>query len=98
MIYLILYDISEDKLRTKIAKRLIAEGFIRLQLSVFTGIQNPKDITLLWNQLNQWLQLEPSAKFYILPLTENNFRNMEILGSTDLDLDFLTGNQHTLFI
>ena len=54
MIYLVFYDISTDKIRNKIARRLEAEGFERLQLSVFIGLMNPKTKPMLWKQLTTW--------------------------------------------
>lgn len=98
MIYLIIYDISLDRLRTRISKRIIAEGYVRLQLSVFVGIKNPKSNKKLWSDLNIWLDKEQSSKFYVLKLTENNFRKMENIGYIDLDIDFLTGSKLTMFI
>ena len=98
MIYLVLYDISNDRIRTKVAKSLIAEGFERIQLSVFLGTVNPKENIKLWNELQKWLSAEPHSKLLLLPLTKNNFRKMLILGDFFPDIDYLTGNKHSLFI
>lgn len=98
MIYLILYDITSDPIRTKVAKRLTKEGYERLQLSVFTGIKHPKKIVGLWQALEVLLKKEPSAKFYVLKTTKNNFKEMEFIGLSDLDVDYLTGTRNSLFI
>lgn len=98
MMYLILYDISSDKIREKVAKKLIAQGYERLQLSVFSGIRSPKHNKAFWAELQQLLQPEPAAKFYALKISENNFRQMLILGENELDFDYLTGSLESLFI
>ena len=98
MIYLTIYDISKDSLRTKIAKRLIADGHERIQLSVFLGLESPKKNTILWNELQHWLALESHAKLYVIPITESHFRKMNVLGDDMPDIDYLTGKKHTLFI
>ena len=64
--YLIIYDISSDKIRAKIAKRLTAEGYDRIQLSVFSGIFSPKLNISLWKDLNLWIGNEKDAKFFVL--------------------------------
>ena len=51
MIHLIFYDISTDRIRTKIARRLVAEGYERIQLSVFAGNPHPQSNTQLWQDL-----------------------------------------------
>lgn len=97
MIYLVIYDISSDKIREKVAKKLIAEGFERLQLSVFSGIRSPKDNKAFWQVLVNLLQAEPSAKLYVLKVSIQNFRQMQIIGNHQIDFDYLTGQMDSLF-
>ena len=98
MMYLIAYDIGSDKIRSKVARRLTAEGFERIQLSVFSGIVHPKAVKGLWQDLQTWLKQEKSAKLYVLKLTKNNFRSMEIIGPLDWDIDYLLGDQNSIFV
>ena len=98
MIYLVFYDISTNAIRTKIAKRLVAEGYERIQLSVFVGIRHPKQNTALWNTLNDSLKNEPTAKFFVINLSVANFQNMSIIGQSDLDILYLIGKKNTIFI
>ena len=97
-IHLILYDITDDRIRTKIAKRLIAEGFDRLQLSVMIGNSDPLKITGLWPLLQQRLKPEPNAKFYTLQLLPNQVKKMSIIGEINIDIDFLLGTKSSIFI
>lgn len=96
MIYLLFYDITSNSLRTKIAKRLIAEGYERLQFSVYTFIENPQLNLSLWQELQTLLQAEPTAKLYVLSITKNNFRNIKIIGNLEHDIDYLLGEKRSL--
>ena len=96
MIYLLFYDVTSNSIRTKIAKLLIAEGFERLQLSVYTALYNPEKNQLLWGTIKQLLAPEPNAKLYVIAMTKNNFRNMKIIGNFDQDLDYLLGDKRSL--
>lgn len=98
MIYLVIYDISKDSLRTKIAGRLVAAGYERIQLSVFLGLWNPKENLILWGELQSWLAQDSLSKLFVIPLTKNNFREMQVLGGFKPDVDYWVGDLHTLFI
>ncbi len=97
MLYLIIYDISTDSIRNKIAKILIEASFERLQLSVFLGLENPKKDKRLWERLNENLKEEKDAKFYILPVPKSSLNNMISIGKNELDIKYLTGDKDSLF-
>ncbi len=96
MIYLIFYDISSDSLRTKIAKRFIAQGYERLQYSVYAAIENPAQNLLIWNELTTLLKEEQTAKLYVIPVSKKNFRRIKIIGTFGYDLDYLMGEKRSL--
>lgn len=96
--HLIFYDISTDSIRTKIAKRLIVEGYERIQLSVFVGTPHPNQNKLLWKNLRTWLKVEPTAQFCVIRVASLNFRNMTLIGKNKLDLAFLLGEKNSIFI
>ncbi len=96
--YLIFYDISSDSIRNKMAKRLIAEGYERIQLSVFAGLPNPKSNTLLWQNLNDWITADTTALLFILKVPPFNFSAMTMLGENQLDIPFLLGEKNSIFI
>jgi CRISPR-associated protein Cas2 len=98
MIYLIFYDISTDKIRNKIAKRVVAEGFERLQLSVFVGLVNPFLHPNLWHQLTTWASSDDLGKLYVISCTKKQFREMKIIGDNPLDLNYLIGEKSVIFI
>ena len=93
-----MYDISDNRLRTKISKRLTAEAYERIQLSVFTGTVHPRDVAGLWSSLETWLAEEETAKFYVLKMTKKNFKNLEAIGNLEWDMDYLAGTKNSIFI
>jgi len=98
MIYLIFYDIASDRLRNRIARLLISLGFERLQLSVFTGLENPVKNAYLWQNINKLLQKEPGSKLYVLPVRKDYFCAMQGIGIEELDLEYLAGIKRSLTV
>ena len=100
--YMIAYDISDDKWRTKTANKLVYYGFDRVQFSVFMGTVSDKNLAhfLQWFQKNV-LILAPSTSvsLIVLPLSIGQLDVMQLFGASEkLDLDMLTGRKHTLII
>ena len=98
MLYLVIYDIATDSIRTKIAKLLIASSYERLQFSVFLGLDNPKKDTELWKKFTELLKDEPEAKFYILPIPKNSLTSLMSIGKNSLDIEYLIGTKDSYFI
>ena len=100
MIYLICYDIEEDKKRKKISDRLIADGLERIQYSVFMGVLNKS----LLESLKIWLKskiAEPKSEndsVIILQLFPQQIQKMLILGEKEVDKMELSGQKNTLFL
>ena len=68
MRYLICYDISETKVRTRIAKILQYFGLDRLQYSVFGGEIKENHLKLLVKKLKKMRVEEGKDSIIILPL------------------------------
>jgi|JI6StandDraft_1071083.scaffolds.fasta_scaffold159058_1 CRISPR-associated endonuclease Cas2 len=100
MLHLACYDIEKDRLRTKLADKLLEYGFERIQFSVFLGTlrENRKEELLEW--VEKLLESTPPAerKFLLMPLAEAHALKSVWIAETDLDWDWLTGKQHTLII
>ncbi len=97
MNYLIVYDISSDRIRTKIADQLVAHSYDRLQLSVFSGLYHPRHFPQLWENIRRLLADEPEAKFFVIPLPDSSLRDMTVLGQYRPDIDYLTGDKDSMF-
>ena len=95
MTILVIYDISSDKSRKKIADRLLDIGMIRAQLSVFIGTVESNrldEIALFAEEL-----LTDSDRLYILPITRDNLRSARIVGQ-GFDEELVTDEVLTMVI
>lgn len=99
-IYLVCYDIADNKIRLKVAQLLIKWGYERFQKSIFTGLQHPADNGRLWLQLQQLLKKQENQtdKLVVMNISKPNFRNMKILGDTDIDIAYILGEKHTEYL
>lgn len=95
--YLLFYDITENSIRTRVAKLLEKEGFERLQFSVFIGTTNPKHFDI-WKNLAQFIKSTPHNKIYYLRISKENFYNIKTIGNFDQDLKFLAGDRSSLIL
>ncbi|MCW6038249.1 CRISPR-associated endonuclease Cas2 [Spirulina subsalsa FACHB-351] len=78
MVYLICYDIVEDRRRTKVSNLLEAYG-LRVQKSVFEAVLNSNQYQKLKGQLEGLIDLErDQLRFY--PLSEHCRAKVAILG------------------
>jgi CRISPR-associated endonuclease Cas2 len=96
---LICYDLENDALRARIAKRLLQDGLERVNRSVYLGECSETVLKHLTGWLRRAMQKAgPNDSLLILPVTKNAVWNMEILGRNDYDLPTITGDRHTLII
>jgi CRISPR-associated protein Cas2 len=79
MLTWVVYDIGNDRTRTKIAKRCLDFGLYRVQKSVFLGDleSNRVDEILLFSR--ELMDLETDS-VYIFPMCRPDFDNVRILG------------------
>jgi len=96
-IFLVSYDISNNKNRNKIAKLLEQYGYERIQLSVFTGLTAPHRNKELWPKLQQLAEPDANAenKIICFAISKKAFLNMRIIGNFSADLAYLLGQKHT---
>jgi len=75
----VIYDISKDRTRTKIADRCLDLGLQRVQKSVFLGEIPPNRVEeiLLFSQ--ELLDLKKDA-VYIFPMCRDDFAKVRIVG------------------
>ena len=70
---LLCYDISKDRNRTKLAKYLEKEGYVRLQKSVFVGKGKFKEHKKVFNKLKEWVN-EDTDSLVLVPLLVHQLR------------------------
>ncbi|NOY51169.1 MAG: CRISPR-associated endonuclease Cas2 [Chlorobi bacterium] len=79
MIIWTLYDIKNDKVRTKVAKLCKLAGLYRVQYSVFLGSLNENEKDSLNLQIEELVD-EETDSVYIFPMSKNELRQTVLLG------------------
>lgn len=94
MIIWVLYDIENDRARTKVSKFCQQAGLSRVQYSVFLGTvdKNHKDTLAL--QIEEVINTEKD-KVYILPMSKDEIRESTCLGQA-LDDSLVTDKVRSL--
>jgi len=77
-IFLICYDISDDKKRNKIVRELLKVG-IRTQYSVFEGKLSEKDLDKTIKTISKIIDDKTDSVIFY-PLTEKEYKNVKRLG------------------
>ena len=97
MTYLIMYDISNDKVRTQIAKYLLKQGCMRIQKSVFMVKSSNKAFQEIYDTLkevNSYYENEDSI--ILVPINASDVRSMKLIGKNVL-IETITDKPNTLF-
>lgn len=97
MLYFIMYDIEDNKVRTQVAKFLERKGCIRVQKSIFLARSERKN----FNEIHQILYevnevYDNHDSIFLVPIATDELRAMKIIGKS-IDLDIILGNKNTLF-
>ena len=79
MIAWVLYDISDDRARTRVARLCKQAGLYRVQYSVFLGTLDDHQKDELELQIEEWID-EASDKVYIFPMSRRELRQTVLLG------------------
>lgn len=96
MIIWVLYDIEDDKVRTKVAKLCKQAGLYRVQFSVFLGKleANAKDTLEL--QIRDLMD-EQKDSVYMFPMSKNELQMTVLLGKA-FDKKLVTDEVKALFL
>ncbi len=79
MIVWVLYDIEDDKVRTKVAKICKQAGLYRVQFSVFLGMLDANAKDALELQIADMIDEEKDS-VYIFPMSKNELQATALLG------------------
>lgn len=90
MIYIVSYDIQSDKLRVKVAKKLMEWGLERIQYSVFLGSMTAYTKKELEEALSTFCA-HPSTtdRIIMIPLTKQQLKKYRFWGAGNLDLPYI---------
>jgi CRISPR-associated protein Cas2 len=75
----IVYDIVEDKTRTKVAKQCKKFGLVRVQKSVFLGKLESNRFDELGEKCLELID-EDTDSVYLFPFCQEDFRRINVLG------------------
>jgi CRISPR-associated protein Cas2 len=75
----VVYDITKDRTRTRIAKRCLDFGLYRVQKSVFLGDLEPNRVDEILLFSRDLLDLETDS-VYIFPMCQADFERVRIVG------------------
>ena len=82
MIYWVIYDISEDKIRSRIASKCKNYGLDRVQKSAFIGNLSRNKAEMLAIEIREFIT-ESKDCIFIMPSCKECFTSKEIVGSFD---------------
>ncbi|MFQ6089576.1 MAG: CRISPR-associated endonuclease Cas2 [Methanosarcinales archaeon] len=85
MLTLVIYDISDDKKRTRLSKKLFSFGLTRIQYSAFKGELNPHDRGVLVKKVKRYLSSDRDS-IYVIPLCKKCFRLVDIVSEKEISL------------
>jgi len=97
MLYFVMYDIENNKVRTLISKYLIKKGCQRVQKSIFFAESD----RLVYNEIKKdLLEVQESYdnkdSIFLVPVSTDQMRAMKIIGQ-NIDFDIVIQGKNTLF-
>ncbi len=97
MIYFIMYDIEDNKVRRHIAKYLIKKGCTRVQKSIFIA-QSDRSV---FNEMHKTIKevqeiYDNNDSIFFVPVSADQLRAMKIVGQ-NIDMDLIMDNKNTMF-
>lgn len=96
MIAWVMYDIEDDKVRTKVAKLCKQAGLYRVQFSVFLGSVDANKKDTLELQIKEQID-EDKDSVYIFPMSKNELQATVLLGKA-FDKKMITDEVKALFL
>lgn len=95
MIVWVMYDIKEDKVRTRVAKHCKQAGLYRVQYSVFLGTLEKNEKDALELQIEDLIDEEEDS-VYIFPMSRKELQQTSLLGQA-FDKNLVTDQVKALF-
>lgn len=96
MLTWVIYDITDDKTRQKIAKACKNKGLYRVQKSAFLGTMNKNQIDELKLMCEDIMNPNDDS-VYIFPMCEDDFKKVKLLGNA-FDKNLVNDKVKALFI
>lgn len=91
----IIYDITDDRTRGRVAKLCKEAGLYRVQKSVFLGSMGRNRLDELNMQIEEYINIDTDS-VYIFPLCEADFKKVQTMGQA-FDKELVTDEVKALF-
>jgi CRISPR-associated protein Cas2 len=97
MIYFVMYDIENNKVRTYISKYLLKKGCVRIQKSIFLADSSRPEFNEIHETLREVQEVYDNYdSIMLVPVATDQLRAMKVIGK-NIDMDLFLGNKNTLF-
>ncbi len=97
MIYFVMYDIENHKVRKQIADYLLDKGCTRIQKSIYLTESDRKTFREIHESLKAIQAMyDNDDSILLVPVSGDFLQSMKIIGQ-DINLDMILGNKNTLF-
>ena len=96
MLVWVVYDITENNVRSRVAKMCKGYGLYRVQKSAFLGDMNKNQIDELVLRCKETVDEEKDS-VYIFPMCEEDFRKVRMVGQA-FDKDMIADEVKALFV
>ncbi len=99
--YLVIYDITDNNQRRKVAKELKRIGLYRIQKSAFLGISSPVLVDKIKEIFVKFLReaQNPNDSYVIIPLNITNINEITVITSDEtFDLELYLDRKDSYFI
>jgi CRISPR-associated protein Cas2 len=97
MIYFVMYDIEDNRVRNQVARYLIKKGCARVQKSIFIANTSRQVFDEIQADLREVQQCyDNNDSVLLVPVSTDEIRAMKIIGQ-NIDFDLALKNRNTLF-
>lgn len=97
MVYLVMYDITDDRVRRAVADYLLREGSVRIQKSVYLLRSDNRRFEEIHQTLREVNDAYANTDSIILvPVNSSDVRAMQLIGQ-NVDIQLITDPPNTLF-
>ncbi len=97
MIYFIMYDIENNKVRHQIAQYLLDKGCTRVQRSIYLTESDRKTYAEIHSSLKAVQAMyDNDDSILMVPVSGDLMQSMKVIGQ-DINMDMILGNQNTMF-
>ncbi len=97
MLFFVMYDIRNNKVRREISKYLERNGCMRVQKSIFFASADREKYKKLHTDLKEVQEsYENNDSIFFVPVSTDEVKSMKVLGR-NVDFEIVTGRINTLF-